>query len=54
MPTFKEIQQMIEKSGVDPAKIKINGRVASEIRDKIKDLAFVQLLNKKPATNNKT
>jgi hypothetical protein len=48
MSTFKEAQQLVEKAGVDAGKIKISGAVFNEIREQVKDLAFSQLLNKKP------
>jgi hypothetical protein len=53
MATFKEAQQLVEKAGVDAAKIKISGSVFNEIREQVKDLAFIQLLNKKPEINAK-
>jgi hypothetical protein len=54
MATFKELQEMIEKSGVDPAKIKINNKVANEIKVQIKDQAFARMLNKKSKPTKKS
>jgi hypothetical protein len=47
MPNLKDADQVVEKLGVDKAKIPISKKVYREIKEKAKNIALDQILNKK-------
>ncbi len=50
MATVKDVLLLIQKSGVDPVKIKLNTKAYNEIKAQVKDLIFIQVLNRKTET----